>query len=236
MPSRYSLVFVLFAVAMTASVWRTMSFGATAEARRFGAVALILASCGIAHWNRMHFEGVFSLAPLRPSFQFLGRPGPPAVDMETEGLAQGQSPMLRAAMENRAVFRCYEPLHLPGGIDPTRAVVFPEGSARIADVVFAPGRIAFRALTGGTPGRVFLNERYVRGWQSDAGPMTVEPQSGLAYVTLPPGTTGRFTFRFVPPRLTAGLALLALGIAAAWALRGRALTPPSMVQFSHVVR
>jgi hypothetical protein len=85
-------------------------------------------------------------------------------------------------------------------------------------------------------GRVFLNERYARGWRSDAGAFEIDPQTGLAFVTVPAGVTGRFTFRFVPPLLGVGLVLLGAGIALALALWRRTLAPRSMVQFSHAIR
>ena len=223
LPSRYVLVFVLFATAMTASAWRDFAFDRTNDAGRFAAIVLILASCGLAYWNHIQFEGVFSLASLQTSVRWFSRPGEPIVDPVSEGLVQSQSPMLLAMMENRAILRCYEPLQLPGGVDASRPVVFPDNHARIADVLFAPGRIEFRAQTDGEAGRVFLNERYVNGWRSTAGHFTLDPQTGLAYVTLPPGKTGRFTFRFIPPGLVGGMVLLVIGLALSVAMWRRSL-------------
>jgi hypothetical protein len=212
LPSRYILVFVFFAVAMVASAWRTIPAERMGDASRFAAIVLILSSCALAYWNHIQFEGVFSLAPLESSFRFLSRPPEPVEDEISEGIAPGKSPMLRALMQNRAVLRCYEPLQLPGAVDATRPVIFAQDDAHVADVLFAPGRIQFRALSGRAAGRVFLNERYVNGWRTDVGNFTIDAQTGLAYVTLPPGTTGRFTFWFLPPSLASGLILLAAGI------------------------
>jgi hypothetical protein len=213
LPSRYSLVFLLFAAATIAAAWRTMVADRAQDVRRFAAIVLILSSCALAYSNRVQFEGVFSLAPLQSSFHWLGRPGEPAVDQVSDGLPPSHSPMLIAIMENRAIVRCYEPLQLPGTIDATRPVIFPDSHARIADLAFAPGRIQFRAQAGEEAGRLYLNERYVKGWHSSLGDFTMEPQTGLAYVTLRPGETGRFTFWFTPPGLAAGVALLAVGLA-----------------------
>ena len=232
LPSRYSLVFVLFATAMVASIWRTIVAERAGDAGRFVAIVLILSSFALAYQNRVQFEGVFPLAPLQSSFRFLSRPGEPAVDHVSEGLVPSQSPMLLAMMENRAILRCYEPLQLPGGIDATRPVVFSDSDAQVADIEFTPGRIRFRALSGDGAGRVFLNERYVEGWYSDAGAFTIDPKTGLAYVTLPPGAAGRFTFWFVPPRLIAGLVLCVVGIALSLLMWRRTL----MVQFSNASR
>jgi hypothetical protein len=225
LPSRYVLVFVLFATAMIASAWRTFALDRPNDASRFAGIVLILSSCALAYWNHIQFEGVFSLAPLQSSFHWLSRPGEPVVDQVSEGLIPSHSPMLLAMMENRAILRCYEPLQLPGGIDATRPVVFPDTHARIADVVFAPGRIQFRAQSQGEAGRVFLNERYVKGWHSSAGEFTLDPQTGLAYVTVPPGETGRFTFWFTPPGLVAGVVLLAVGLALSVLIWRRSLGP-----------
>ena len=80
LPSRYLLLFVLFATSMIASVWRTIGTERTNDAGQFVAIVLILSSCALAYWNHIQFEGVFSLAPLQSSFQLLGRPGEPVVD------------------------------------------------------------------------------------------------------------------------------------------------------------
>ena len=232
LPSRYSLIFVLFATAMIASAWQALSTERQGDAGRFTAIVLVLSSCALAYWNHIQFEGVFSLPPLQSSFQWLSRPAEPVVDPVSEGLAQGKSPILRALAQNRAILRCYEPLQLPGGIDATRPVVFPEGGAYIADVVFAPGRIQFRAMSDAEGGRVFLNERYVKGWRSNAGDLQIEPKTGLAYLTLPPGGGDSFMFWFVPPGLVTGLILLSVGIVLSAAIWRRTL----MVQFGHAVR
>ena len=213
LPSRYLLLFGLFATVTIASVWRTIAAKRANDASQFVAIVLVLSSCALAYWNHIQFEGVFSLAPLQSSFRLLSRPGEPVVDEVTEGLVPSHSPMLLAMMENRAILRCYEPMQLPGAVDATRPVIFPDSQVRIADVKFAPGLIQFRAQSQGETGRVFLNERYVTGWQSSSGDFALDPQTGLAYVTLPPGETGRLTFRFTPPGLVAGLMLLAVGVA-----------------------
>jgi hypothetical protein len=226
-PSRYSLIFLLFATAMVASVWKTMVVERADDAGRFAAIVLILSSFALAYWNHIQFEGVFSLAPLESSFRWLGRPAEPIVDETSDVTAVQNSLLLRSIMENRAIVRCSEPLQLPGAIDATRPAVFAEDHAQIGDIEFAPGRIRFRALARGSAGRVFLNERYVEGWHSDAGDFTLDPQTGLAYVTLPAGTTGRFAFWFRPPRLDLGLILLAAGSLLSVLVWRRTLAPPA---------
>ena len=147
LPSRYSLVFVLFATAMVASVWRVIFTESSVELRRFVTIVLVLSAGATAFWNHIQFEGVFPLPPLTSSFAFLKRPSAPEVDPVTNGEATG-SPMLRAMMDNRAVLSCYEPLRLPGGIDPTRPAIFAEGGAQLADVEYSPGAIRFRVQVG----------------------------------------------------------------------------------------
>jgi hypothetical protein len=223
---------------MLASVWRTIFTGfmeSSGELRWLATITLILSAGATAFWNHAQFEGVFPLPALASSFAFFQRPSAPAVDAVTNGEGPG-SPMLRAMMDNRAVLHCYEPLQLPGGIDPTRPAIFPEDGAQVADVEYLPGAIRFRVQAADQPGRVFLNERFARGWRSDAGDFEIDPQTGLAFVTVPAGVTGHFTFRFVPPRLFAGLALFAAGIALAIVLWRRTLSLRSMLQFSHAIR
>jgi hypothetical protein len=235
-PSRYLVVFVLFAAAMIGSAWRHAAPALPLEARRFAAIVLVLSSCALAYWNHIQFEGVFTLAPLESSFRWLARPGEPAIDHVTEGLAPARSPMLRALVENRSIVRCYEPLRLSGDLAIGRPVVFADPGGQVGDIEFAPNRIAFRALAGPVATRVFLNQRFATGWSSDAGSMMVDPSTGLAYIELPPGAGGRFTFSFAPPLLVPSLILFTAGIALAAAMWRRTLAPGSMVQFSHAVR
>ena len=63
LPSRYSLLFVLFATATIAAAWRTMAAERLGNAGRFAAIVLILSSCALAHTNHIQFEGIFSLEP-----------------------------------------------------------------------------------------------------------------------------------------------------------------------------
>lgn len=93
------------------------------------------------------FAGAFPLAPLDGAFAWQSRPAAPAIDAQTEGMA-GDSPMLRAMMDNRAVLSCYEPPRLPGGVDPARPIVFAEGASRMSEIEFTPNRIRFDVLSG----------------------------------------------------------------------------------------
>jgi hypothetical protein len=223
LPSRFTLICVFYATAMIAFVWRAVGADLRGDARRFTGIVLVVSSCALAYWNHIQFEGVFPLRPLDSSFRFLNRPAAPVVDEVSDGSALRESAMLRAIMQNRAIVRCYEPLVLAGTVDAKRPVVFPDENARVADVVFAPGRIQFRALSHGEGGRVFLNERYVNGWRSSAGPFVVDERTGLAYVALPPGEVGRLIFWFTPPGLLTGAALLLVGCLLSAAIWRRSL-------------
>jgi hypothetical protein len=213
LPSRYTLPFVLFAAALTAWVMRD-AMGEDAggpRVRRLAGTVLLLAAASIAYQNRIHFPGTFPLAPLDGRFSLLSHPAAPAIDTETQGMG-GDSPMLRAMMENRAVLACYEPLTLPGTVDPARPIVFGDDASRVSDIAFTPNRITFDVQTGSRPARVALNMKYLSGWRASVGEIEIDSGTGLAHVVLPPGVSRRMELRFVPPGLTAGLALGGLGL------------------------
>ena len=103
----------------------------------------------------------------------------PAIDTQTHGMG-GDSPMLRAMMDNRAVLACYEPLTLPGAADPGRLIVFGDDGSRVSDIVFTPNRIRFDVQTGSRPARVALNMTYLSGWRASVGEIEIDPGTGLA--------------------------------------------------------
>jgi hypothetical protein len=217
-PSRYTLLFALFATSMVAWVARGPRdpIQVRSSLGRAVTILLILAPCYLAYRNRIMFEAAFSLAPAEGTFRFLSRPPVPAIDMDTDGFGP-DSPMMRATMRGQAVLRCNDPLQLPGTVRPDQPVVFSD-SAQISRISFSPNRIEFGAVTR-EGGPIYLNERYVTGWRGSAGDLAVDPASGLAYMTLPPGAAGKFTFQFVPRGIWAGVLLLATGLALATWLR-----------------
>jgi hypothetical protein len=178
--------------------------------RRYVSILLILASCFLAYRNRVPFEVAFTLTPVDGTFHFRSRPPAPVIDPNTDGFGP-DSPMLRATMHGSAVLRCNDPLQLPGAVRPDQPVVFAD-AVQISDVRFSPNRIEFGAVTR-NGGRVYLNERFVRGWRGSAGDLAIDSATGLAYMTLPVGAAGKFAFSFVPPGLWSGLMLLAVGLA-----------------------
>jgi hypothetical protein len=213
LPSRYTVVFTLFAVAMVAWLFSVMAseLSGAPRLRTFVSVILILGACDHAYWTRQHFGGAFPLPPLTASFRFLARPGPPTIDPEADGFA-GDSPMLRAMMErNQAVLKCNEPLQLPGSVRADKPIVFAEGAAKISQLVFTPNRIRF-ALLSREADRVLLNQRYVKGWRSNLGPLEIDPATKQAFVRVSPGAVTRAELSFVPPGLLSGLILLLSGL------------------------
>ncbi len=219
LPSRYTMVFVLFAAALVAWVMREAAgeAGAGGGLRRLAGVLLLLGVASLAYQNRVHLAGAFPLAPLEGRFALLARPGAPVIDAATNGMV-GDSPMLRAMMQNRAVLSCYEPLRLPGQVDPSQPIVFGEGTTKVSDVVFTPNRVSFGVTTGAEPGRVVLNANYIDGWRASVGALQVDAATGRAHLEVPPFTAARGELRFRPPGLVAGLAFFVLGCLAAAAI------------------
>jgi hypothetical protein len=220
LPSRYTLLFVLFATCLTAWVMCEAVGEDTLNPRmrRLAGMVLLLGAASLAYQNRVHFGGAFPLAPLAGQFSLLSRPPAPAIDDHTQGMAD-DSPMLRAMMDNRAVLSCYEPLVLPGAVDPARPIIVSDEVSRVSDITFTPNRITFDVQTGSRPARLLFNTKYLDGWRASVGTLELDPGTGLAQVVLPPGTSRRVELRFVPPGLTAGVALGGLGLlacGAAW--------------------
>ncbi len=221
-PSRYTLVFIGFATAMVAWVVRGPSgaISVGVALRRFTAIVLVLGACFLAYRNRIPLEVAFTLRPLDGTFHFLSRPPAPVIDPATDGFGP-DSPMMRATMAGRAVLRCNDSFLLFGEVRPDRPVVFSD-TVRLFNVRFSPNRVEFGAVTR-DEGRVYLNERYVRGWRGSAGDLAIDPATGLAYMTLPVGAAGTFAFSFVPPGLWTGFILLAAGLALSVLLWRRSL-------------
>jgi hypothetical protein len=100
-------------------------------------------------------------------------------------------------------------------------LITAQGRATISDVRFSPNRVTFGVVNGPEPSRVILNQNFADGWSSDAGAVVPSPPDGKPSVMLAPNQVGRVSFRFVPPRLTIGLGLGALTLAAAVAAARR---------------
>jgi hypothetical protein len=236
-PSRFTMMFVAFAAPLAAFVSARDLDHLSRDTRTIAALVLILATLSLAYRTRMYLVPAFPIPPLESSFQWLSRPGAPALDTETDAF-NGISPMLRGLAANRDVVRCNEPLVLPGNIDPQKPVVFADPPAMISELVYSPNRIRF-GIVAAEPTRVFLNQRYLRGWRSSLGPLAIDPASGLAYVPVPGGTATRVELSFTPPGLVTGFVLLAAGVLLSIVLRRQTLAagpessgPPAVEQRS----
>ena len=140
--------------------------------------------------------------------------------------------MLRALMEHRAFFHCYESLQVYRASDPDQALVSVHGTARVSDVTFSPNRVEFNVFGGPEAAKVLLNYNWAPGWSSSAGPIELDGEPGkLPRITIPPGQTGRYEFSFTPPGLVTGTIVFAIAVlisALMWRKRTRpiSLVPP----------
>lgn len=212
-PSRYLLVFNLFAAAAVASAIGAAGAGRRARALSHPGLAaiLVLGTLGLAYQNRQMFAGAFPFASLDRAFRWGAAPPPPVLDPHTDGWAPG-SPMLRGLMSNQGVLRCNEPFHLRGHVRPDEPILFGDAGAVVSDIGFLPDRIDFAVSTEAGGWRVIMNQRYAPGWRSSAGPVAIDPWTRLAYVALAPASTGHYAFTFTPPGLGVGMALAGLGV------------------------
>jgi hypothetical protein len=226
-PSRYSIPFLQFAV--LAMAWAWLSIG---EARRLGRPARIAAAIVMlgtaAHLiavNQWHFRGVFVEPPFDTSFTWMGGPRQIATDADSSPYGQG-SPMLRAVMEDRAFFNCYEPLQLARGAVANQPQVFEKsGTGRLHDLDFSPNRLTFSVKAGSQDAVFTLNQNWGAGWTTDAGAMAVGPLTELSSVTIPAAQSGTFHFSFVPPYFTTGMMVLAAALVATLAAWRRTVAP-----------
>ena len=211
-PSRYTLVFGLCAAAASAAAVQLALAGMTLTtgAKRLVGTVLMLAAFEQASHNRRYFVEAMIAPVLDPHAKLFARGGAPPLDMTSP--SQGpDSPLVRAIAEDRDLVNCYEPLMVKRGIVPARDLVSSDPSVKFFSTTFSPNRIAFTALTGGDEARVYLNQNYIEGWHSSAGPVRLDPAVGLGYVTLPKAFAGRVTFSFRPPGLYVGLMLFVVG-------------------------
>jgi hypothetical protein len=221
-PTRYLLLFTVFAAATTGWAAGRRAGAETVPLSQPLAVVLILSTIVLAYCNRRLVMNVFPFAPPARGLTFGARPPAPAIDPDTDGFAL-DSPMFRGLLNNRGVLRCNEPLHLPGSVDAAQPILFADGHASISRVNFTPNRIDFAVVTRGGPGRVFMNQRYAAGWSSTAGPIAIDDATGLPYVAIPSTATGSYAFSFAPVGLAAGLLALMSGLALAAATWRRQL-------------
>ena len=109
--------------------------------------------------------------------------------------------MLRALMEDRSFFTCYESLQLAHGSGADRPLVFDANPGeRVRDLDFSPNELTFAIADGAADARVILNQNWSPGWTSTAaGSIAAASRRSWASVTVPPGQSGRYAFTFRPP-------------------------------------
>jgi hypothetical protein len=225
-PSRYTIVALQFAALTLAWAFQSIvtRHGLPTRARIAVAIACIVASAHLLIVNQWSLRGVFNQPAFDTTFRWMAGPREIATDKDTNAYIAG-SPMLRALMEHRAFFYCYESLQLYRAAAPERPHIFTEGTVRVSDVDFSPNRIAFNVFGGPESSRLMLNYNWGPGWTSTAGPIELMGEPGkLATVTIAPGQTGRYEFSFTPPGLYAGAAIFiiaAIATALAWKNRMR---------------
>lgn len=223
-PSRYTIPFLQFAALSLGWAFRSaiLRYGFPQWARAAVAVVCLGAAAHLIYINQWNLKGVFKETPFDTTFHWMSGPRQIATDADSSAYT-GDSPMLRALMNDRSFFNCYESLQVGRGAAPASPQVFdanPPG--RVTDLDFSPNRLTFSVKDGDQEARVALNQNWSPGWTTDAGPITVGPRTELSTVTIPPGRGGRYAFTFTPPGLYPGLTLLAVAlIASAFAWRRR---------------
>lgn len=212
-PSRYTLPFIQFAAltfAWASAAWLSGS-RLTKWARAVVAIACLGASAHLIVMNRANFSRVFAAPAFDTSFARMGGPSRITTDSESSAYAPG-SPMLRALMEDRAFFYCYESLQTFRTAGADQSQVFAEGPANV-EQRFSPNRIEFHFVGSEKPTRVYLNYNWSAGWTSTAGPIDAASKEVMGFVVMQPGQSGDYVFSFVPPGLYAGLGIFTVAIA-----------------------
>lgn len=230
-PSRYTIPFLQFAALTLAWAFHTavLRHGLARSVRVAVTIACLGASAHLLAVNRWNFTNVFAEPPFETSFRWMAGPREIATDQVTNAYLPG-SPMLRALVEHRAFYHCYESLQLLRAADPDKPHLFVDGTARVTDVTFSPNRLEFNVFGGPEAARLFMNYNWAPGWTSTAGAIEPGGKGKMASIVIPPGQTGRYAFTFVPPGLLLGTAVLAIGAlasAVAWRRRWAAIFSPA---------
>lgn len=213
-PSRYTIPFLQFAALTLAWAFRSIVIrhGFTHSARLAVAIIALGASAHMIYVNQRHLRNVFTETPFDTSFHWMSGP------RQVSSLADAspytpESPMLRALMEDRSFFTCYESLQLARGAGPDRPQVFDANAGeRVSDLDFSPNELTFSVEEGAADARVVLNQNWAPGWTSTAGAITPPRPTELGSVTVPAGQGGRHSFGFRPPLLIMGLAIFDIAL------------------------
>jgi hypothetical protein len=222
-PSRFTIGFTLFAVASAGCMLRDLAPNILRRPAATWIVAIACLAAAADIWTqntRRYFELTFRGAPLNRGFTFLGRPGAPIDDAAISPYL-GDAPMLRALMNGRATFHCYEPLRLMQLTDPGLPLTFSEGPLFISDTTFTPNRLDVTATSGSEPSRLLVNQNFAPGWRSSLGPVTPDPRYQNLSVAAPPGAKGRYSVSFVPPGIGVGWTIFAVALGISFILKSR---------------
>jgi hypothetical protein len=210
-PSRYTMLVSLtgaLCVAFAAREWERLP-----GASRWRWLVMPLCVAGISELvlvNRRHFENVFVLAAGTQSHLF-DRTAPTVAEHQLwtpGGPRVARSFMLDSMLGGVSPLDCYEPLQLRRVAQPGPMTIDGEGDVTITDQTFSPNRVTARAVVGREPARVTLNENLAAGWTSNAGDVSAAPTTRRPSVVLPAGYSDVVEFRYVPPGLWIGLAIL----------------------------
>jgi hypothetical protein len=226
-PSRYTIPFVQFGALTLGFAYSTIEhrYRPGAVQRIVIGAAAIAVAAQLIVTNRWNLKDVFTLAPFDTTFSWSGGPRQIGVEAEASPYTP-DSPMLRALMADRSFFSCYESLQVARGAVANRPVVFDANEpSRVTDVEFTPNQLTFNVTVGPTAAVAVLNQNWAPGWTSSAGPIESPPRTELGRTTIPPGQSGRYTFRFVPPGFYAGLVLFGLTMVGGAVLWRRRLSP-----------
>ena len=226
-PSRYTIPFLQFAALTLGWAFHSivLRHGLGRPARIAIAIVCVAASAHLIAVNRWNLRNVFNQPAFDTAFRWMAGPREIATDKDSNAYAAG-SPMLRALVEHRAFFYCYESLQLQRAAVPDRPQLFVDGTARISDVDFSPNRLSFNVFGGPEPAKLLLNYNWGPGWSTTAGEIELMGEPGkLATVAIAPGQTGRYEFTFTPPGLYAGAATFVIAALATLAMWRRRTAP-----------
>ena len=123
------------------------------------------AAAHLIYVNQWNLKSVFNETPFDTTFHWMSGPRQITTDADSSAYTGG-SPMLRALMNDRSFFNCYESLQLARGAGPIDPQVFDANpSARVSELDFSPNRLTFSVTDGpGDEARVVLNQNWGPGW------------------------------------------------------------------------
>jgi len=226
-PSRYTIPFLHFAALTLAWAFQSTleRSGLSQTARIVVAAAALAASAHLIYVNQWNLRRVFTEAPFDTSFHWLSGPRQIGTLADASPYTPG-SPMLRALMEDRSFYTCYESLQLAHGSVADRPQVFDADSGgRVTGLDFSPNVLTFSVNDGAGDARVLLNQNWAPGWTSDRSELAAPPQTELASVVIPAKESGRLSFSFRPPLLVTGLIIFDLALIATLTMWRRRTQP-----------